>query len=261
MKRTSPADWKAALGAAGARSGDVLMLHSHLPSFGLVDPEGLIAATLDFLGPAGTLVMPAFTLSFGKSRVFDRENTPSETGALTELFRKRPGTRRSLHPFHSVCAAGARAEELAEAWAPSSFGRGGPFERLHESDALLLCAGVGAERLTFVHYAEESVGVPYRAMKDFPGRVSAGGGEDGRVYRMYARDPRFKLDLPDLGAKLASAGLPAAAAPLAYGTLSAWRAKPAFDAFARLLRADPGALLVPGSPIAELLAGRITCTL
>lgn len=259
MKRTSPGDWQAALAAAGARPGDVVMLHSHLPSFGLCDPETLIAAALELLGPAGTLVMPAFTLGFGKSRAFDRERTPSETGALTELFRKRAGTRRSLHPFHSVCAAGARAAELADAWALSSFGTGGPFERLRRHDALLLCAGVGAERLTFVHYAEESVGVPYRAMKPFPGKVVDGGREDARVYQMYARDPRFKLDLPALGAKLAAEGLPAVEVPLAYGTLSAWRAQPAFEAFSRLLCRDPGALLVPGSPIADLLAGRTGC--
>lgn len=260
MKRTTRADWAAALTAAGARPGDVVMLHSHLPSFGLIEPDDLFAATSDVLGPSGTLVMPAFTLGFGRTRVFDRETTPSETGALTELFRRRPGTRRSLHPFHSVCAAGARAAELADAWALSSFGAGGPFSRLHEADALLLCAGVGAERLTFVHYAEERVGVPYRAMKAFPGKVTAGGREDTRTYEMYARDPRFKLDLPALGAKLAAAGLPAVEAPLAYGTLSAWRAQRAYDAFLRLLRRDPGGLLASGSPIADLLAGRTTCT-
>lgn len=259
MKRTGPADWQAALSAAGARPGGVVMLHSHLPSFGFCDPEALIAATLELLGPSGTLVMPAFTLGFGKSRVFDREGTPSETGALTELFRKRPGTLRSLHPFHSVCAAGARAAEFASAWALSSFGSGGPFALLHRDDALLLCAGVGGEKLTFVHYAEESVGVPYRAMKAFPGKVLDGGREDARVYEMYARDPRFKLDLPALTSKLAAEGCPAASAPLAYGTLLGWRAKPVFDAFSRLLRRDPGGLLAPGAPIADLLAGRTTC--
>lgn len=260
MKRTAPADWAASLTAVGARRGDTLMLHSHLPAFGFFEggPETLIRATMDFLGPDGTLVMPAFTLSYGKSRVFDLENTPSETGVLTEVFRKMPGVRRSLHPFHSVCALGRRAGGVAGAWAPSSFGKGGPFSRLYEFDALFLCAGVTAERLTFVHYAEETLGVPYRALKKFPGKVVAGGKEETRVYEMYARDLRFKLDLPSLGAKLA-AEKTGRETPLAYGTLYAYRARETFDAFARMLRRDPGALLVAQAPISELLAGKIAC--
>lgn len=261
MKRTTGADWAAILRSAGARPGDALMLHSHLPAFGLADPAELVAAALDLLGPSGTLVMPAFTLSFGRTRVFDRERTPSETGVLTERFRLRPGTRRSLHPFHSICAAGGRAGEFADAWASSSFGQSGPFAMLHDADALLVCAGIGAERLTFVHFVEESIGVPYRALKRFPGRVIDGGRTDERTYEMYARDPRFKLDLPALGTKLAAEGVSPACVPLPYGALSAWRAKPVFGAFARMLERDPGALLAQGSPIADLLAGRTACSI
>lgn len=260
MKRTTAADWKASLAEAGARPGDTLMLHSHLPAFGFLPegPNALIDATLEFLGPEGTLVMPAFTLSFGRTRRFDQDATPSETGALTELFRRRPGTRRSMHPFHSICAAGRRADDIAGAWAPSSFGPGGAFHRLYELDALLLCAGVDAERLTFVHYVEETIGVPYRAMKDFPGEIVAGGKPDPRPYTMYARDPRFKLNLAGLGAMLAGEGV-GVRRELAYGPLHAYRARATFEAFARLLRRDPGSLLAPSAPIKDLLAGRISC--
>jgi aminoglycoside 3-N-acetyltransferase len=261
VKTTSAADWTRALEAAGARRGDTLMVHSHLPAFGLIEggPQALIVATAAFLGPDGTLVMPAFTLSFGRTRVFDRENTPSEVGALTELFRRTPDVRRSLHPFHSVCALGRRADEITDAWAASSFGRGGPYERLSALDALFVCAGVTAERLTFVHYAEEKIGVPYRAKKEFPGKVFAGGKEDSRVYALYARDLRFKMDLPALGRKLADEGAGRESA-LPYGPLFGYRAAETYDAFARMLARDPGALLTAGSPIKELLGGSLVCT-
>ena len=36
---------------------------------------------------AGTLVMPAFNFDFCESKPFDRENSPAQTGALSEAFR------------------------------------------------------------------------------------------------------------------------------------------------------------------------------
>lgn len=260
MKKTTPADFKNALAAAGARPGDVVLLHSHLPAFGLAEggPEALIAAALDFLGPAGTLVMPAFTLSYPRTRKFDSAKTPSEMGALTEAFRLRPGTLRSPHPIHSLCVSGARARELAGAWAPSSFGPGSPFEKLHEADALLVCAGVGAERLTFVHFVEETVGVPYRGLKPYPGEVVIDGKPDPRPYAMYSRDLRFKLDLPGFHRTLHREGLETTV-PLAYGTLYSYRAKELFTRVSALLRKNPGLLLSPDSPLPDLIAGRIQC--
>lgn len=260
MRGTTAADFRAALAAAGARPGDVVFLHSRLPAFGRVEggPETLISSALDFLGPAGTLAMPAFTLSYPRTRRFDSAATPSEMGALTEAFRLRPGTLRSLHPIHSLCAAGARAAEIAGAWAASSFGAGSPFERLHEVDALLLCAGVGAERLTFVHYVEEKTGVPYRGLKHYPGSVIVNGAPDPRPYAMYSRDLRFKLDLPGFHRTLHREGLETAV-PLAYGTLYSYRAKEVFDRVSLLIRSDPGLLLAPEAPLSDLIAGRIEC--
>lgn len=260
MKATTSEDFRSALAAAGARPGDVVLLHSHLPAFGRVEggPETLISSALDFLGPQGTLAMPAFTLSYPRTRRFDSAATPSEMGALTEAFRLRPGTRRSLHPIHSICVAGARAREIAGSWAPSSFGPGSPFERIHEADALLLCAGVGAERLTFVHFVEEKVGVPYRGHKQYPGTVVMDGAPDERPYAMYSRDLRFKLDLPGFHRTLHREGLETAV-PLAYGTLYSYRAKEVFTRVSAMIRRDPALLLSPESPISDLIAGRIEC--
>lgn len=260
MKKPTAADFKNALAAAGARPGDILLLHSHLPAFGLTEggPEALIGAALEWLGPGGTLAMPAFTLSYPRTRTFDLAKTPSEMGALTEAFRLRPGTLRSRHPIHSLCVAGARAREIADAWAPSSFGPGSAFEKLHDADALLVCAGVGAERLTFVHFVEERVGVPYRGLKHYPGTVVMDGAPDPRPYAMYSRDLRFKLDLPGFHRTLHREGLETAV-PLAYGTLFSYRAKELFVRVSDLLRKNPGLLLSPESPLPDLITGRIQC--
>jgi aminoglycoside N3'-acetyltransferase len=261
LRTTSPAEVTAVLRGLGISPCDTVFLHSHLPAFGLVEggPGALLSALLEAAGGSGTLAMPAFTLSFPKTRVWELESTPSEMGVLTEAFRKSPGALRSLHPIHSVTAVGAGAAALTGGWSASSFGPGSAFEMLHEADAWLLCAGVGAERLTFVHYVEERCKVPYRAYKPFPGAVRSRGKDDLRVYTMYARDLRFKVSVDRFPAVLKDLKV-GRSAPLAYGTLHAWRAREVFDAVQGLLRRDPGALLAPAAPFAELVSGAIACT-
>jgi len=71
-------------------------------------PETVIRGLLGALGEGGTLLMPA--LSYNLVRLaapdvyplFDYKNTPSIVGKITEYFRTRPGTLRSLHPTHNV---------------------------------------------------------------------------------------------------------------------------------------------------------------
>ncbi|MBI5625554.1 MAG: AAC(3) family N-acetyltransferase [Elusimicrobia bacterium] len=261
MRRFSPADLRDVLKEAGIRPGHTVLIHSHLPAFGLFEggPAALIATLAEAVGAQGTLVMPSFTMSFPKTRFWELETTPSETGVLTEAFRKTPGVLRSLHPIHSVAAMGAGAAELAGSWCASSFGPGSAFEKLYDRDAWLLCAGVGAERLTFVHYVEEREQVPYRARKSFPGTVRRGGAVDPRLYSMYARDLRFKVDIGRFPEILAGLGL-GRTLPLPYGSLHAWRARQLFAAVQGLLREDPGALLAPGAPLHALQSGEISCT-
>ncbi|NJS39886.1 MAG: AAC(3) family N-acetyltransferase [Rhodobacteraceae bacterium] len=68
--------------------------------------------------------------SLHKTHNFDAKRTPSEMGLLTELFRRAPGAKRSLHPTHSVTALGPLAEQLTathhQATTPS--GRGTPLK-------------------------------------------------------------------------------------------------------------------------------------
>ena len=103
------------LSALGVSPGDVLMVHSSLSSFGRVQggAETVISALTSRLGEEGTLVMPAFSrfLQNGED-YWDREKTPSLMGVISETFRRMPGTLRSSHAAHSICARGNKAEFL-----------------------------------------------------------------------------------------------------------------------------------------------------
>ena len=69
----------------------------------------MIEALLGHLS-GGTLVMPTMTWrTVTPDRpVWDELATPSHTGVLTEVFRTRYATARSIHPTHSVAACGPR---------------------------------------------------------------------------------------------------------------------------------------------------------
>ncbi|MEL4178531.1 AAC(3) family N-acetyltransferase [Roseateles sp. PN1] len=192
MKRTSLDDLGAGLARLGLPRNHVVIVHSSLLTFGLIEGglPGVMRVLNEVLGEQTTLLMPAFTFAYGASRVWDSRTTPAETGALTEYFRKRPGVLRTLHPFHSLSVSGPQAHAFASCKNLSSFGPGSPFEQLVEMEAVNLALGtefVGGA--TFLHHTEEVAAVPYRFYKEFPGQVlDAQGQAQADNFRMYVRE-------------------------------------------------------------------------
>lgn len=155
------------LRSLGVEPGDVLLVHTSFRAVRPVEggPEGLVAALLDALGPAGTLVMPSW--SGEDDEVFDptRSETDVDLGVLPRVFWKRPGARRSDHP-HAFAALGPAAEEILRdplplpPHIPES-----PVGRVHDLDGKVLLLGVDHDADTTVHLAEILGGAPYRVPK------------------------------------------------------------------------------------------------
>ncbi len=149
--------------ALGVRPGGVLLVHSSLRSLGPLPggAESVIRALLAALGPDGTLLTPALSFaSVGRDRpIFDARQTPSCVGALSEAFRTRPGTLRSVHPTHSVCGAGCLAGELLgdHERDTTPVGPHSPFARLPAVHGQILFLGCGLRPNTSMHGVEERV--------------------------------------------------------------------------------------------------------
>lgn len=147
----------------GAREGGVLLVHSSLSAFGYVEggPETVILGLLAALGLEGTLLMPALSYEHvtRRSPTFDVRHTPSNVGAIPEYFRTRPGTRRSMHPTHSVCAVGPRTAELLDDHPLDNTpcGSHSPFHKLRDVSGQLLMLGCGLYANTSMHAIEELV--------------------------------------------------------------------------------------------------------
>lgn len=99
----------------GIRPGMAIVVHCAMNNFynyrgSAVD---LIEALLRFLGPDGTLCMPAYPYDKDNAdKVFDVRTDKTAAGYLAETFRNYPGVKRSLNKLHSVCAIGKDADFL-----------------------------------------------------------------------------------------------------------------------------------------------------
>jgi aminoglycoside 3-N-acetyltransferase len=122
--------------------------------------EGVIEALLDHMRD-GTLVMPTMSwrIVTPANPVFDEVTTPSHVGVLAETFRTGYASHRSLHPTHSVAAYGRLAAHLTGGHhlddTPCSLQS--PYGLATREDAHVLLIGIGLERCTAIHHAEEMV--------------------------------------------------------------------------------------------------------
>ncbi len=158
----------------GLKSGDSLLLHSSLRSFGYVGggAHTVVGSLLDTIGEEGTLIVPALT---GKREdsvfsppVFDVLNTKCWTGIIPETVRNMEGARRSLHPTHSAAAIGCRKEyvTLGHEKSRSPCDESSPYYKNSVIRGYIMLAGVDQESNTSIHSCEEIAGVLYHLQEE-----------------------------------------------------------------------------------------------
>ena len=164
-------DLRAAFTDVGLQLGDTVLVHSALRRLGPVDggADAVIDALLATVGTEGTVAVPTHTWAVVNERqpVFHQTLTPSNVGALTNVFRKRRDAVRSLHPTHSIAAIGPRAVDLTIGHEADETpcARDGAYGRLAACGAKVLIIGVGLECCTFFHGCEEWAGMPWAYRK------------------------------------------------------------------------------------------------
>lgn len=154
----------------GLKSGDKVLVHSALSSFGYVrgGAAAVIGALLSAVSFEGTVMVPTLTgdesLSPNNPPVFDPQETACWTGRIPETFRKMAKALRSLHPTHSVAAIGPDAASLLKDHVNSltPCDEQSPYGKLARlKDGYVLLIGVDLNSCTLLHYVEELAGVDY----------------------------------------------------------------------------------------------------
>ena len=110
-----------------------------------------------------TIIMPSFKFNYKKKEWFYKK-TKSEMGSMTEIFRKRYASIRTIHPFHSVCVYGKKSQFIKGKISSSSFDKDSFWSwACNRDDVVNLSLFLGVEGgATFLHYIEEFLNVPYR---------------------------------------------------------------------------------------------------
>ena len=165
-----------ALGQLPVTRGNVLFLHSNIGFFGRAEGvttsdalcELFFDALKNWVGDAGTIVVPTFTYSYPRRQVFSPETTASEMGIFAEWIRLHPNAKRSRDPSYSVAAIGEKAEMLTTEIPENSFGRNSFFDRFLAVNGAILNLNLDAGS-TFLHFLEREMNVPYRFDKIFNG--------------------------------------------------------------------------------------------
>ena len=174
-----------ALGAAGLKRGDVVLVHSSantLIKSGSLErrddatPTGVVQYSaavidmlLDYLGPDGTLLMPTEGMGdvqeFSRNgKVFDSTKVPSNRGLITELFRRRSGVVRSVHPWYNLAGCGPLAAELIKDHAkaaPYTMDSNSPWHKLNDVGGKVVMLGTGFDCNSLIHLPEYVYGQEY----------------------------------------------------------------------------------------------------
>ena len=152
---------------SGVDPSGTLLVHSSVKAVGKCERRGdtIIDALIEYMRD-GLLILPTHTWDKinAEYNIYDPETEPSCVGVLTNLFLKRPGVIRSLHPTHSVAAIGKNAavfvsgEEKTRTPCP----RDGVYGKLYDLNAQILLLGCGFSSYTYIHCIEEWMDIPDR---------------------------------------------------------------------------------------------------
>lgn len=146
----------------------------------------------DYFIHSGTIIVPTFTYSLTKKKIFNPNITKSAIGLFSETFRNLKFTKRSNHPIFSVSYFGQLSKKISKTSDQTCFGRDSIYDLLYKKNAKLLCLGCSYNELTFVHYIEEKIKVKYRHNKIFKGYYYKDNKKKFIQCNYFVRDLKYK---------------------------------------------------------------------
>jgi len=237
----------------GITNGDQIFIHSNIGFFGQLEHarsaldyyEAFKNSILEVIGVSGTLIVPTFSYSFCWGNVFDKNETPGICGLFSEMLRKDPQSLRSEDANFSVAAIGKNAEYFISDPPEHSFGENCFYERFLQINGKFLTFNLDLGYLTFIHYIEKCLEVPYRYDKPFNGTLIKNSEEHKCCFYHFVYDlekPETNADSTRFGRKAKVMGV-AKQAKLGKGEILAITAKDSFDLIMSELQRDPSFLI------------------
>ncbi len=157
--------------------------------------NNLIDDLIEIVGEKGNIIFPTFNWDFCKGKSFNHNYTKSMTGSLSNVALKRLDFKRSKNPIYSFAVWGKNQSKICNLNHKSCFGLSSPFGYLINNNAKNLCIGMNyRDGFTFVHVAEEKIGVKYRYFKKYSGITIKDNKKKNFLCKMYVRDLNLNLE-------------------------------------------------------------------
>jgi aminoglycoside 3-N-acetyltransferase len=173
------------------------------------DPMDLLDAFLKAVGPSGTLLVPTFTFHLENGDAFDMRTTGTISGTVGNAALVHPSFQRTPHPLHSFAVAGKDAERLVHSSERDSFGPESPFAYLYSQKGVLVNLDLSVNHgITFAHYVEQQLAVPYRKLKWFRfSYTDRNGSTRNERYALHTKKPGHHMNFSPLDREFEQAGV------------------------------------------------------
>ena len=162
----------------GIRKGDIILINSNFLNIFLrardqkkqINFDNLISEILLRIGSKGTLLIPAYSWEFCKTKFFNFDNSKSICGSLTNYFIGKNIFKRTNNPIYSFLVKGFYQNYLCSLKNKDSFGNTSIFNFLIKKNSKNIFLDIDyKDSFTFVHLVEQEVKVNYRFKKTFTG--------------------------------------------------------------------------------------------
>lgn len=195
MHKTTIVEYRELLFELGLKKGDHIIVHADLRMFGKLEGgfESIIRHLLEIVGNEGTLITPAFTFSFPDS--FDLRKSNSKIGGLTSLFAKHPNVQRVPDGMTSYYLIGSKSKEFIDNWDNTSYGENSIIGQMLKADGKIL--QFDTDILSLIHFVEQLVGVPYRELRRFEGKIIDDKSTFDSYTSFYCRTKNVDKIIPD----------------------------------------------------------------
>ena len=159
---------------------DLVFLFSGIFGLGkLQNGLATIESVINEVLPRGTLIVPTFSYSWSSEETFNENTACPEMGSFSNYVLNLPNYHRTSNPNFSVSIRENNFnQKLVEHFLDVSndcFGEGSIFDKVVNYSKkkrawILLLGGAFNDveyRSTFIHYAQQKIGVPHRYVKSF----------------------------------------------------------------------------------------------
>ncbi len=237
-----------AIKSTGITKGDIIFSHSNIGFLGFPngnkDPDYIfkiiLDSFLDVIGREGTFIVPTFTYSFPKHKIFDATTSKSTCGYFTEMFRKLSNSYRSNDPCVSVSAIGKYAKDFTKNIPVNAYAENSFFDRFYKSEGKICNINLSSSFQTFLHYIERKLNVPYRFDKAFNGIIIKNSKKEKKESIIWVRylTKGTQVNINSLGLLAEQIGL-CKNASIGRGFISTITAKDTFDIIKKTLPRRP----------------------